>query len=123
MNQGGSIIFRRSFGSTRKTMTESLFAAHQEGKVRVTSARASDFYGPGVVQSLAGKDVFAKLLQSKGITLTADPTLKHTFSYIADVGEALVRLGEEDKALGQAWHVPNAPTVTLGEFITMIGQR
>ncbi len=107
-------------GSTRKTMTESLFAAHQEGKVRVTSARAADFYGPGVMQSLAGKDIFVKLLQDKGITLTADPTLKHTFSYIGDVGEALVRLGEEDKALGQAWHIPNTPTVTLGEFITMI---
>jgi nucleoside-diphosphate-sugar epimerase len=107
-------------GRTRKTMTESLFAAHRKGKVRVISARASDFYGPGVVQSLAGKDIFAKLLQGKGITITADPTLKHTFSYITDVGEALVRLGEDDKALGQAWHIPNAPTVTLGEFITMV---
>jgi nucleoside-diphosphate-sugar epimerase len=108
-------------GRTRKTMTETLFAAYQEGKVRVTSGRASDFYGPGVVQSLVGKDVFNNLLQHKRVTLTANPTLKHTLSYISDVGEALVRLGEDDKALGRAWHIPNAPAVTLSEFITMVG--
>jgi nucleoside-diphosphate-sugar epimerase len=108
-------------GSTRKTMTEELFAAHRAGKVPVTSGRASDFYGPGVVQSLVGKDVFTKLLEGKGVTLTANPALKHSLSYIEDVGEALVRLGEDDKALGQAWHIPNAPTVTVAEFMGMIG--
>jgi nucleoside-diphosphate-sugar epimerase len=108
-------------GRTRKSMTETLFAAHREGRVRVASARAADFYGPGVMQSLVGKDVFVKLLQGKGITLTANPNLKHTFSYIGDVGEALVRLGKDDKALGQAWHIPNAPAAMLGEFVEMIG--
>jgi nucleoside-diphosphate-sugar epimerase len=107
-------------GVTRKTMTETLFAAHREGKVRVTSARASDFYGPGVGQSLLGKDIFANILQGKGVTLTANPKLRHTVSFIDDVGEALVRLGENDKSLGQAWHIPNAPAVTLGEFVAMI---
>lgn len=110
-------------GSTRKTMTETLFAAHRAGKVRVTSARASDFYGPGVVQSLIGKDVFANIVQGKGVTLAANPKLKHTVSYIGDVGEALVRLGEEDKALGRAWHIPNAPAVTLEAVIAMIQEE
>jgi nucleoside-diphosphate-sugar epimerase len=107
-------------GRTRKTMTEALFAAHRASKVRVTSARASDFYGPGVVQSLVGKDVFANIVQGKGVTLAAHPKLLHTLSYIGDVGEALVRLGEEDKALGRAWHIPNAPAVTLTEVVEMI---
>jgi nucleoside-diphosphate-sugar epimerase len=110
-------------GSTRKTMTEALFAAHRAGKVRVTSARAADFYGPGVVQSLVGRDVFANIVQGKGVTLAANPKLKHTVSYIGDVGEALVRLGEEDKALGRAWHIPNAPAVTLEAVVAMIQEE
>jgi nucleoside-diphosphate-sugar epimerase len=107
-------------GSTRKAMTEALFAAHREGKVRVTSGRAADFYGPGVVRSLVGKDVFTNILQGKRVTLTANPNLKHALSYIGDVGEALVRLGGDDQALGRAWHIPNAPAVTLNEFIKII---
>jgi nucleoside-diphosphate-sugar epimerase len=110
-------------GSTRKTMTEALFAAHREGKVRVTSARASDFYGSGVVQSLIGKDVFANIVQGKGVTLAANPKLQHTVSYIGDVGEALVRLGEEDKALGRAWHISNAPAITLEVVVAMIQEE
>ena len=107
-------------GSTRKGMTEALFKAHREGRVRVASARASDFYGPGVTQSLVGKEVFAKAVKGERVTLAADPKLPHSLSYIDDVGEALVRLGEDDRALGRAWHVPNAPAVPLGAFIDMV---
>lgn len=107
-------------GATRKRMTEELFAAHRAEKVRVVSARASDFYGPGVGQSLVGKAVFTKALRGERVTLTANPRLLHSVSYIGDVGEALVRLGEDDAALGRAWHVPNAPAVPLGAFISAI---
>lgn len=109
-------------GATRRRMTEDLFRAHREGVVRVTSARASDFYGPGVAQSLVGSGVFANVLAGKRVTLTADPALPHTVSFIPDVGEALVRLGEDDRALGRAWHVPNAPAVPLGEFVRRVFQ-
>lgn len=107
-------------GATRKRMTEALFAAHREGKVRAVSARAADFYGPGVLQSLVGKDVFTKISKGERVTLMANPKLPHSLSYIPDVGEALVRLGEDDAALGQAWHVPNSPAIPLGEFVEAI---
>lgn len=120
MTETTPLLATGSRGATRKRMTEDLFAAHREGKVRVVSARASDFYGPGVIQSLIGKDVFIKALKGKRVTLTANPKLEHSVSYIGDVGEALVRLGEDDAALGKAWHVPNAPAVPLGSFIRAI---
>ena len=106
-------------GATRKRMTEDLFKAHQEGRVRVTSARASDFYGPSVKQSLVA-DVFTNALQGKRVTLTANPELPHSLSYIGDVGEVLVRLGENDRALGRAWHIPNVPAIPLGEFVNAV---
>lgn len=106
-------------GSTRKQMTDELFKAHREGKVKVTSARASDFYGPGVKQSLVA-EVFANAVQGKRVTLMASPALEHSLSYIGDVGEALVRLGEHDAALGRAWHVPNAPAISLEAFVGLV---
>lgn len=71
-------------------------------------------------QSLVGKDVFANALQGKRVTLVANPKLEHSFSFIGDVGEALVRLGEHDAAIGRAWHVPNAPAVPLGAFVKLV---
>ncbi|MBS3909874.1 MAG: NAD-dependent dehydratase, partial [Actinobacteria bacterium] len=43
----------------------------------------------------------------------------HTYTYIRDFGEALATLGERDEALGQAWHVPNPPTLTQRELVTL----
>jgi len=44
----------------------------------------------------------------------------HTYTYISDFGEALAILGERDEALGQAWHVPNPPTLTQRELVTLL---
>jgi nucleoside-diphosphate-sugar epimerase len=45
---------------------------------------------------------------------------KHSYTYIEDVGKALVILGERDEALGKAWHVPNAEVTTTRQFINLI---
>jgi nucleoside-diphosphate-sugar epimerase len=45
---------------------------------------------------------------------------KHSYTYIDDVGKALVILGERDEALGKAWHVPNADVTTTRQFINLI---
>jgi len=46
--------------------------------------------------------------------------LPHTFTYIDDFARGLVTLGEHDEALGSAWHVPSAPTLTQREIVTLI---
>ena len=45
---------------------------------------------------------------------------QHTYTYIKDFGAALVTLSENDEALGQVWHVPNAPTVSTQQFIDLV---
>src|SRR5262249_38324232 len=42
----------------------------------------------------------------------------HTYTYIADFGEALVTLSETESTWGRAWHVPSAPAVTTRSFAT-----
>jgi nucleoside-diphosphate-sugar epimerase len=114
---------RGSRSTTRVRMTEELFAAHRSGKVRVASVRASDLFGPHVTESLVGERLFAPLLAGKSAQLFANPDLPHSVSYIRDVGQALVTAGAHDAALGRAWHAPNAPTVTLREFVRILGEE
>jgi nucleoside-diphosphate-sugar epimerase len=107
--------------TTRVQMTEELFAAHRSGKVRAVSVRASDLFGPYVTESLVGERFFAPILAGKPAQLFADLDVPHSVSYIRDVGQALVNVGADDRALGRAWHAPNAPAVTLREFALALG--
>jgi nucleoside-diphosphate-sugar epimerase len=109
--------------TTRVRMTEELWEAHRSGKVRVVSGRASDLFGPHVRESLVGERLWAPLLAGQSPVVLANPDLPHSVSYVCDVGEALVNLGENDQALGRAWHLPNAPTVTLREFIRFVAEE
>lgn len=106
-------------GKVRAAMSNALLEAHRTGKVRVAVARGSDFYGPGVLGSALGERTFVPLLQGKPAEVTGSLDLPHSYTYISDFGEALVILGEREEALGQAWHVPNAPTLTQRELVTL----
>jgi nucleoside-diphosphate-sugar epimerase len=101
-------------------MAEAALGAHRDGKLQVTIGRGSDFFGPGVLGSTLGERVFAPALQGKSASATGSLDLPHTYTYIDDFGKALVTLGQREEALGRAWHVPNAETLTQRQLITMI---
>lgn len=97
-------------------MWRDLLAAHQAGRLRVVAGRASDFFGPGVVGSVVGSRFFGALLNGRGAEVTGDPGCLHTYTYVADFGEALVRLSETPGTWGRAWHVLSAPAVSTREL-------
>lgn len=103
---------------TRAQMTRDLFAAHRAGKVRAASVRASDFFGPHVLDSAAGGRLFGALLRGKPVQYLGDVDTPHSYTYMPDVGRAMTLLAEQDAALGEAWHIPSA-TVTPRQFIQM----
>ena len=106
-------------GRVRETMWNDALSRHRAGRVRVTEARASDFYGPGVTDGgYLGERAVPRLLAGKKIQVIGDPTQPHSWSYIPDVAQALVRLGSDDRAWGRAWHVPTAPAVPLRDMVT-----
>jgi nucleoside-diphosphate-sugar epimerase len=123
MTEGMPLNGHGSRSTTRVRMTEELFAAHRSGKVRVTSVRAADLFGPHVTESLVGERLFGPLLAGKSAQVFANPDVPHSVSYIRDVGQALLTVGAHDAALGRAWHAPNAPTVTLREFVRILGEE
>jgi len=107
-------------GKVRAQMAKDVLAAHQAGKVRAAIARASDFYGPGVLDSAAGDRMFGFAVEGKAASAAGDLGAKHSYTYIEDIGKALVILGERGEALGQAWHVPNADATTTRQFVNLI---
>lgn len=108
-------------GEVRAGMSEELFAAHEDGKVRAVAGRASDFFGPRVTDSAAGETVFGRPpVAGKGARVAGDPGPPHTCTYVPDVGKGLAVLGEREEALGRAWHLPSAETVTTRRFVGMV---
>ena len=107
-------------GRVRAMMSEELMEAHSSGRVRVAIGRASDYFGPRVLVSAAGEQVFGRAVQGKSAQVAGDPDQPHTYTYAPDVGRGLVILGEREEALGQAWHLPSPETVTTRQFVEMI---
>ncbi len=109
-------------GKTRSELSNAAFAAHRDGKLRVTAGRGSDFFGPwGLPTAAMGERTFYPLLNGKAANLIGNIDIAHTHTYIPDFGKALVILGERSDADGQAWHVPNDnPRVTQREMVQMI---
>jgi nucleoside-diphosphate-sugar epimerase len=107
-------------GTVRARMSQELMEAHTGGRVRVAIGRASDFFGPRVLASAAGEQVFGRATQGKSAQVVGDPDQPHTYTYAPDIGRGLVILGEREEALGRAWHLPSPETVTTREFVEMI---
>lgn len=107
-------------GQVRARMAQEVLDAHREGRVLAAIARGSDFYGPGVLGSALGERVFIPILKGKTASAVGNIDLPHTYTFIDDFGEAMAVLGEQEVALGQAWHVPSPPTLTTRQLIEMI---
>ncbi|HEX5808873.1 MAG TPA: NAD-dependent epimerase/dehydratase family protein [Anaerolineales bacterium] len=111
-------------GRVRAEISNAAFAAHKAGRVRVTAARGGNFFGPWGTDSTMGARAFYPLLRGKPAQLIGRTDLPHTHTYVKDFGTALVTLGENEKADGQAWHVPNdRPCMTQNELVRMFAEE
>jgi nucleoside-diphosphate-sugar epimerase len=104
-------------------MARDLMAAHEAGRVQVTVGRASDFFGPRAGgQSLIGDWVIPPALADKPASVMGDPDMPHTYTFVPDIGENLVRLGESDDAIGRIWHLPSPETRTTRDVVGLVYQ-
>ena len=111
-------------GRVRAEISTAAFTAHQDGRVRVTSARGGNFFGPWGTDSTMGARAFYPLLNGKAAQLIGRTDLPHSHTYVKDFGSALIILGERDEADGQIWHVPNdQPMITQAELVQMFAEE
>jgi nucleoside-diphosphate-sugar epimerase len=124
----GKVLMERSTEFTTKgrmpalraKLDNQILTTAATGRVMAAIVRASDIYGPGVTVSTLGSMVFPQLLAGATALLTANAATKHTFTYVPDFAAALVAVGSDPTAWGQAWHVPNAPGIATADVLRRI---
>ncbi len=107
-------------GAARQKLSESLFAAHRAGRVRCVAGRASDLFGPEVVQSQIGEQLYSRVLAGKSAQVVGNLEALHSFSYAPDVARGLAALGSAEDALGRAWMLPVMPAMSNRAFYTRL---
>jgi nucleoside-diphosphate-sugar epimerase len=107
-------------GRARAEVAKLILDAHREGRVRATLGRASDYFGPGGVNTILGPTVFAAAAAGRTARWIGDPDVLHTVSYLPDIAAGLVTLGERPEADGRAWHLPVLTAPTGREFLDMV---
>jgi nucleoside-diphosphate-sugar epimerase len=103
-------------GSLRASLSRDLIERHAAGRLRVAIGRASDYYGPGAVNSAVGEQFFAAVARGKGPRWMGRLDQPHALSFLPDIAAGLVTLGEHPEADGQAWHLPVSPALTGKEW-------
>jgi len=109
-------------GEVRARVATALREAVHRGDVRAVTGRASDFFGPGGVQTHFGERFWTRLLAGKGAEVLGNPDNLHTYHFLPDVAAGLAALGEaEDDACGAAtgvaWILPCAPAGTTRQLV------
>jgi nucleoside-diphosphate-sugar epimerase len=104
-------------GRVRAEAAAAVMEAHARGQLQAAIGRASDFFGPYALGSAVGDMVFGALIKGKKPSVTGDLDAPHSYTFIEDFGRALAILGTHERALGEVWHVPNAPTLSTRQFL------
>lgn len=108
-------------GKVRLEMARQLRQLHDRGELRVVTARASDYFGPGGLrQSPLGELVIGSALKGKPARVLGKPDQPHSYTYTVDAGRTLAALGTRDDVLGEVFIVPNAPAMSTRQIIDLM---
>ena len=104
----------------RATMWHNAKRAHDEGRIRATEVRASDFIGPRS-ESYLGL-LIPRILKGKSCQVIGNVEAPHSWNYTADVARTLVTCAQDDRSWGRAWHAPANPARSVRQAIDDIAQ-
>ena len=107
-------------GKVRAQISQMVLDEIQAGKLEALVARAADFYGPGISNSILNEVVFKNLKAGKKANWFCSTNQLHNFTFTPDAAKATALLGNTDTAYGQVWHVPTAPPLTGKQWIEKI---
>ena len=106
-------------GKVRVEMVEMLDAAIERG-VRVTSGRASDYFGAHGGNSAISALAIEPAGAGKAPKWMGRTDVAHSVAYLPDVARAYVVLGTDERANGHHWILPHVAAVTGLEFLDAV---
>ncbi|MBN9619116.1 MAG: NAD-dependent epimerase/dehydratase family protein [Actinobacteria bacterium] len=97
-------------GRVRNQMWRDALAAHEAGRVRAFEVRGSDYLGGN---SLLSTLITPALRKRRRAFVPADLDAPHTWTDVRDVAALLAVGAGDERAWGQAWHVPSTEPVSI----------
>ncbi|MDV3219979.1 NAD-dependent epimerase/dehydratase family protein [Intrasporangium sp.] len=105
-------------GRLRAAMWRDAVALHDQGRIRATELRASDYFGPEAQSgtSILNEFVIKRAATGKGPFLPLGRAdAPHTWTYLDDIGALAATLATDDRSWGRVWHVPSSAAKTIRE--------
>ena len=103
-------------GRIRADMWLQVKELHDEGKIRATEVRGSDYISASD-QSRMGDRVVPRLMQEKSVQLLGSLDKLHTWTDPDDVAHLMMVVAQEEVAWGKPWHVPSNEPMTQRQVI------
>ncbi|SHF86872.1 Nucleoside-diphosphate-sugar epimerase [Mariniphaga anaerophila] len=110
-------------GKVRAQVAEMLMHETETSQLNALIARAADFYGPGIGNSLFNEAVVKNLKAGKKAICLCSVKYKHNYTYTPDAAKATALLGNSENAYGQVWHLPTAPAQTMQQWVELAARE
>lgn len=110
-------------GKVRAEIAGKLMDESKAGNIKALIARAADFYGPGIENSLLNEAVVKNLKKRKKANWFSSVDHLHNFTFTPDAARATALLGNSETSYGQVWHLPTAAPVTMKKWIEGFAQE
>lgn len=108
-------------GKVRAEVARMLMDAVEKNKVEAIIARAPDFYGPGLINTMFYQSVYSNLLKNKSPQWLGKLDVIHNYIFSKDIGKAVPLLGNTSDAYNQVWHLPTTDQkLTNRQWIELI---
>lgn len=104
-------------GSVRAKLEQTILDEIAARTLDALIARAADFYGPGISNSVLQETVFKNLKKGKKAIWFCSTQFKHNFTFTPDAAKATALLGNTANAYGQIWHLPTVEPLTGKEWV------
>lgn len=110
-------------GKVRQQMWLDALEAHRAGKVRITEVRASDYVGPGAIETAYGGERSIKpILAGKPVRPLGNPDTPHSWTFLPDFAAMLVTAATDDRAWGKYWHAPSPDPKSMRELVELFAR-
>ena len=110
-------------GVVRALIAQMILDEVKAGNLTAMIVRASDFYGPGINNSVLQETVFKPFQKGKTALWMGDRSKVHSFTYTPDAAKATALLGNTPDAYNQVWHLPTSDEKLTGnDFIKLFAE-
>lgn len=107
-------------GKVRASIAQMVLDNIQSGELTALIARAADFYGPGIKNSLFNEAIVKQLKSGKKANWFASLNHLHNFTFTPDAAKATTLLGNTESAFNQVWHLPTSKPLTGKQWIETV---